>query len=326
MELNEVIDILTKNDKFIIIGHEEPDGDCLGSQLGMAYFLRRLGKQALVYSPGPFKRNEIAFLAGQFEQDIPPTEKLNNPLAVVMDCSTADRTGQLANQIAGLPTLVIDHHTSGHPFGDYRYIDSTCPATTILVHRIIKAMGEEVSQQEAELLYLGLCTDTGFYRHLESGQSEAFQVSADLVAAGANPKKTFAKMYSGKSFGSQKLIGRLLGRMESYYEGQVVVTYEDASDRFELDIQNRDSDSLYQMLQAIDDVEAIILIREDTIYNGSVGLRSRTTVDMGEMAKIFGGGGHKRAAGFAYEGKRDDIKAQLIQLFKKPEFRLPPKE
>jgi len=323
MELSEVVKLLEEHEKFLIIGHEEPDGDCLGSQLGMAYFLRRKGKKVLLYSPGPFKRNEIHHMADQFDEEIDPTDKIGNPLVIVMDCSTADRTGLLAQQINGLKTLVIDHHTAGHPFGDYRYIDSQSPATTILVHRIIQAMGEKVSSAEAEVLFLGLCTDTGFFRHLEPGQGEAFAVAGDLVDKGAHPKKTFAAMYSGKSLGSQKLIGRLLDRVESYFDGQVLLTYEYTEDRYQLDIKNRDSDTLYQMLQAVDQVEAIILIREESGNKGSVGLRSRTTVDMGSMARIFGGGGHKRAAGFAFDGTVEEIKKRILGLFKTPEFRLP---
>lgn len=318
-----IISLLKGREKFLIIGHEEPDGDCLGSQLALALFLRRLGKEALLYSPGPFKRNEINHLAQFFDTEINPIDLIGNPLVVVVDCSTDDRTGHLTEHISSQEILVIDHHTAGEPFGNHKYIDSQSPSTTILIHRIIKAMGYIPTPEEAEYLFLGICTDTGFFRHVEAGQSEVFKVSSELVEEGADPKATFAMMYAGKSFGNQKLIGRLLSRMEQYYDGQVIFTYEQNNDRYELDVGTRDSDTLYQMIQAIANVEAILLIRQESANRFSVGLRSKKTVDVGELARKFGGGGHMRAAGFAYEGTAKELKKTLLDAFKTPEFKLP---
>lgn len=306
----ELLQFLRKYNRYFILGHREPDGDALSSQLALAAGLKQCGKAVCLISPGPFQRREIGSWAELFTDSLPPGR--GDDGVVILDCSTPERIGEgLKNEIDGLPLAVIDHHTAGTPFGDVRYVDGTAPATTLLVGKVLRALGLEIDGETAQTLLFGFCTDTGFFRHLGAGTHEALQEAARWVEKGASPHEIHRRMYSGQSLGSRLLLGRLLSRVESLFGGKVLFTYEYLSDIRELGKESRDSDTLYAQLLAVSGCEAVMLIREEGDGLCSVGLRSRTDFDVGQVARAFGGGGHRNAAGFAEERPLGEIRRRL---------------
>lgn len=301
--------------KFVVIGHEEPDGDCLSSQLALASLLERRGAEALPVSPGPFGRNEVSHLANRFLQHIPEDFRGVDTIVFVLDCSTIDRISYLADETGEAVIAVIDHHASGESFGDIRYIDPEAPSVTYMVQKIITALGDSPTSLEAEHLLFGLATDTGFFRHLAEGSSSVFRAAADLVEAGASPRKVHHRMYGGREFDSRTLLGRLLSRTEQYYGGKLLATYETLQEKREFGEHNRDSDTLYQHLQGVKNCEVVILVREEQSGECSVGLRSNNDVDAGAAAKYFGGGGHPKAAGFIRRGGIEETKNEVVRYF-----------
>ena len=295
-------------DKFVLLGHEEPDGDCLGSQMALASFLGRRGgnkgegAETCLVSPGPFMRNEITYMAQYFSLHSPDGFRDDSTLAVVLDCSTIDRISYLADELGEAKVAVIDHHASGRSFGELRYIDSDAPSVTYMIQKIIEAMGETPDTREAELLLFGLATDTGYFRHLETRSAPVFSSAARLVEAGANPKRIHGSMYGGRKIEARRLLGRLLSRAETYFDGRLIVTHETLEEKRSYGEENRDSDTLYQHLQGVENCEVVILVREEQPGECSVGLRSNNHIDVGKIAHSFGGGGHAKAAGFSREG------------------------
>jgi phosphoesterase RecJ-like protein len=308
---------LEKRDSFLLIGHKNPDGDCLSSQLAFGSFLERIGKKVCLISPGPFDRPEIEHQEKYFNAHVPEKLKTGDTLAVILDCSTIDRIAHLGDEIKDLDIAVIDHHDSGKSFGDYLFIRPDAPSVTFLIQKIIEAFEEEPSPDEARLLLFGIATDTGYFRHLESGSVEVFQAVARLTEYGASPKVAHSEMYGGRTLKSRQLMGKLLTRVRSELDGKLMITYETEEDLLEFGTDNRDSDALYQQLQGIKQVEAIILIRFESEKELSVGLRSKHYADIGAVAKSFGGGGHKKAAGFTWNGSAEEITEKLIQVFSK---------
>ncbi|HUX21143.1 MAG TPA: bifunctional oligoribonuclease/PAP phosphatase NrnA, partial [Spirochaetia bacterium] len=284
-------------------------------QLALAHFLKRLGKTVHLYSPGPFGRPEIADLAAQFEQKIAPEVRDQGPVVIVLDCSSLDRIGRLAEDVGGLMTIVIDHHSAGTPFGGIHFIDSSTPAVTLMVQYLIEAMGHTVDATEAKWILFGFCTDTGFFRHLGAEQSEAFDAVARLNRAGASPKQIYGMIFGGRPLGTRVLLGRLLERTEPLLNNKVLLTYETLEDQRAFGTENRDSDSLYQHLQTVEDCEAVVFIREEEVGICTVGLRSNNSIDVGSIAHAFGGGGHKRAAGFTWTGDRLEITRRILETF-----------
>lgn len=306
---------LQENKSFILIGHKNPDGDCLSSQRALGSFLERMGKDVLLVSPGPFDRSEIENEEKYFNKHIPREWEKRDPLIIILDCSTIDRIGYLADEIKGMKVAVIDHHDSGKSFGDIQFICPQAPSVTFLIHKIIESFNMVPNSREAELLLFGLATDTGFFRHLESESHEIFQTVAKLTENGASPKEIHAKMYGGRTLLSKQLMGKLLSRIRSEIDGKLIITYETEDDLKSYGKENRDSDAFYQQVQGIKGVEAIALIRFESESEISVGLRSRLYADVGTVAKSFGGGGHKKAAGFAWNGSAEEITEKLIEIF-----------
>ncbi|AEJ19246.1 DHH family phosphoesterase [Gracilinema caldarium] len=307
-----LLTFIREGSKFLIAGHKEPDGDCVGSQLALCSVLNRLGKQAIPCSAGPFKRPEIVSYAEGFTST-PPREPESR--VIVMDCSSLERTGDLEPYIMGLPLAIIDHHAAAKPTGDVIFLEPTSPSVTALTLLLIEALGLTPTKEEAELLFFGLCTDTGFFRHVDYGGAFTFDIASRLISAGASPKRTFQKINGGKSLESRILLGLILSRTESYYHGKLLVSYENLEDTERFGLQGRDSDMLYQLLLSVAGVEAVAVIRQESPTSCTVGLRSIDKVDVSAIAVQFGGGGHKQASGFTAQGTIAPLKERLIRAF-----------
>ena len=331
----ELLNFIKEGGKFLIAGHKEPDGDCVGSQLALVSVLRRMGKDAIACSAGPFKRTEIKSYERFFISTPSAAAQKDGFRVIIVDCSGPDRTGDLEPFLEGLPTAVIDHHGSGKyaalgtsagaghqlagrgPAGEPVYVDAQAPSTTFMVLKLVEALGVELVREEAELLFFGLCTDTGFFRFVDGEGAETFEAAARLVRCGANPKAAFAAINGGKSLDSRRLIGHILLRAESHFGGKLMLSTEEYEESCRFGLEGRDSDSLYQLLQSVSAVEAIVLIRQETPERCSVGFRSRDSVDVGSIAKSFGGGGHKNASGLSIAGTIADLKPKIIKAFEK---------
>jgi bifunctional oligoribonuclease and PAP phosphatase NrnA len=299
----ELLDFLSSHSTYYLISHSEPDADCLASSLALGHYLERMGKVVKHYNEGPFVRAEILELGSIFRDTLSQEEidADEDPAAVVLDCSTRERVGSLGEALDAVPVGVIDHHAAGEPFGDAVYVDPTAPSTTVLVQGTIESAGSEPDTEEAELILFGLSTDTGFFRHLDVGSGRAFRAVARLVDLGASPKDTFNRMNGGKTLAARKLLGRLLERVETEAGGKIALTYETRRDAAEFGRENRDSDTLYQLLMGTRKCSVIALIREEDERTCTGSLRSSDDTDVSRVAKSFGGGGHKRAAGFMIE-------------------------
>jgi phosphoesterase RecJ-like protein len=314
----ELIRFIEEGTSFLVAGHKEPDGDCAGSQLVLCSVLERLGKKAVPCSAGPFRRTEIKPYEDRFVGE-PSGEDRSGARVIVVDCSAASRTGDLAPYLEGLPSAVIDHHAGGdHGVNTAEtpvYLDPAAPSVTFMVQRLMDALGMEPSREEAELLFFGLCTDTGFFRHVDANGAGIFTAASRLVALGASPKRTFLAINGGKSLNSRILLGLILSRAESHFGGRLILSTEELEETARFGLQGRDSDSLYQMLQSVAGVEAIALIRQEEPDKCTIGLRSKDTVDVAAIARSFGGGGHRNAAGASSSGTIAALRPRILEAF-----------
>ena len=313
----EILDFLKTGYKFIVAGHKEPDGDCIGSQLALGSILKRLGKNVIQCSSGPFKRTEIKKYENLFCPN-PDSKMKQDARVIITDCSSAERMGDLADLLKGLPTALIDHHTRGIETPAHNgpvFINSEAPSVTFMILKLADTLGIELTAVEAELLLFGLCTDTGFFRHEDSNSAETFEAAARFIRAGASPKKTFQAINGGKSLDSRHLLARILGRAESFFNGKLIVSSEELEETRQFGPQGKDSDTLYQLIQSIEGVEAIVIIRQENPENCVVGLRSKDNVDVSAIARFFNGGGHKNAAGAVVPGTIAEIKKKILEIF-----------
>ncbi|MDR1470597.1 MAG: bifunctional oligoribonuclease/PAP phosphatase NrnA [Spirochaetaceae bacterium] len=314
-----ILDFIGEGSFFLVAGHREPDGDCAGSQLALGALLERLGKDVTLISAGPWDRAEIAPFRERFKDTVDGHDRQNTRL-IVVDCSTLERVGKresaLLAALAEFPTAFIDHHKTADRTG-LCYINPTAPASAALVLALWEAFGQPLTQEAAAYLLFGLSTDTGFFRHLDA-DAETLADAQKLAAAGASLKKTFAAINGGRTLNSRKLLGTVLAKAESYYDGRLVVCTEEREETERFGRENRDSDMLYQLLQSVGGVEAIVVVRQDTPEKCVIGFRSKDAVDVSAIAAAFGGGGHKNAAGASVEGVISELKAQVIEQFYVP--------
>ncbi len=313
--MRECIDFIHEHKNFYILSHEEPDGDCIGSSLALGSFLKRLGKKAVLLSPGPFSRNEIKRYEKKFQKEVDTPLSPKETAVFVLDCSTPERIGFFQEFVKPYRVGVIDHHGAGKEFGDVRWIDPKAPSVTYLVQLLQEHMGFPPNKTEAEHLLFGLCTDTGFFRHCEEDQSETFAAASRLLAAGASPNKIYQLIFGGRELGTRLLLGKDLVRTEEYFEGRLLITFETLGDLKEFGGENRDSDTLYSLLQTVTSAEVVVLIREESQGVCSAGLRASGNVNVGEIARAFGGGGHPKASGFEWRGERAALREELLRGF-----------
>lgn len=315
--MEKIIQQIKEHSTFYIFGHTDPDGDCVGSQLALAMFLNQLGKKAYVYSKGRFERLEIQRFESQFADTFAPVDK--DGVVIIVDCSTPERTGFEAEGLDKFPAIVIDHHSSGDEFGGFRYVKPQASSCTMLILDLIEAMGEKPSKETAYLLMLGLCTDTGFFKHLTETGSDAFAAAAKLTAYGASPNKLYYDINGNKKAATLKLISKDLERAKLYLGGKLIITWETREDFKTIPRECRDIDTVYLLLLATEGVKVAASVKEDGDGKVTVGLRTRCEdIDLGKAAAQLGGGGHKKAAGCkVYNSNAEQVVKLLVEHFSK---------
>jgi phosphoesterase RecJ-like protein len=316
----ELVQFIKTGSKFIIAGHKEPDGDCVGSQLALRSALLRMGKKAVVCSAGPFKRTELKTYAGQFVSE-PAEEEKKDAKAIIIDCSNMDRTGSLIGFLEKMPCAIIDHHAAIY-HGESTvqapvYVDAGSPSCTLLIEKLITELGLELTPEEATLLLFGLCTDTGFFRHLTDNNAAVFEAAGNMVRHGASPKNIYSIMNGGKSLDSRILMGNILSRTESFFDGKLLISHETLEEFKTYGFEGRDSDNINKMLQSVDGVEATVIIRQECADNCTVSLSSIDKIDVAQIAAAFGGGGHKNASGLTMQGNISYVKEKMLESFSK---------
>ena len=310
---------LDSHETFIIAGHKEPDGDCISSCMGLSYIIEKIGKPYVMVNAGPFKRNEIKNYAEYFRNDIPfMTQNERNKCGLIItDCSEIQRLGEIDGDLKGFDTFIIDHHKTADVSGENNIIDPTSPAAACIVLQLFEAIAGKPTKEQANTIFFGICTDTGFFRFLTDDSAEVFRSTAKLVEAGADPRKTYQKMTSGKPWNTRKLLSIMLDRAERHCNGKLVVTYETMEDTRKLGQDGRDSDAFYSLMLEVENVEAVVFIRQETEHSCTLGLRSREKCDVSAIAQKFGGGGHKNASGASTEGRTETLIPQIIKEFSK---------
>ena len=312
-KVQELKDFIDGHNFFFIVGHKEPDGDCITSCLGIAAILDHFGKTYQLLSAGPFKRNEVIRWQEKFSDTMEfqdESERKTTGLFIA-DCSEIIRLGDIDGDLKGLDTFVIDHHKTSELGDEIKgYVNPDAPACAFLIQLFYEALIGPVPSELAKNLFFGICTDTGFFRFLTVNSAVS-----RLVGDGADPRATYREINSGKPYSTRKLLGILLGRAERYLDGRLVVTYETLEDTKKWGLEGRDSDALYQLMLSAKGVEAVVFLRQDTPTTCTGGFRSQDKIDVSVVAAKFCGGGHKNASGMSCNGRVETLIPQIVKEF-----------
>jgi phosphoesterase RecJ-like protein len=308
-----LLDALRRGDRFLLTGHQRPDGDSLGSALGLARILRSLGKGALVWNRDPMP-TVYAAMPGSDRVHVGAEPPAGFPEAfsavVTLECPSLERTG-LAERLTTLPILNIDHHLGNEHYGMVNWVDTSAPALGVLVYRLAQRLGVQVDEATANVLFCALVTDTGGFR-FSNATPDAFDAAAALVRGGADPEEVSRWLYESQPAAALRLLGEMLGSLELHLDGRVATVTLTAAMFERAGAGPGDAEDLVDFPRSIAGVEAVVLLREigEDRYKGS--LRSRGPVNVERIARSLGGGGHRNAAGFEAHGELDQLRAQLV--------------
>lgn len=280
-----------------VVCHVGPDGDAIGSALGLAVAARAAGKQVSVSFGEPFVvPKQFDFLP--LDLLVPPGQ-FPEALDVVVSCdaAVADRLGSLAPKAASADTLiVVDHHASNTGFGDVQIIDPAAAATAQLIAMLLRHVGWPITAEVATCLYTGLVTDTGRFQYSNT-KPEVLHLAGDLLAAGVRPELIGQRVYEEVPFGYLGLAAAVLGRATLDESLGLVSSILYQADLVAAGVRYEEADGLIDLIRVAQEAGVACLLREvDAGTKGS--LRSRGAVDVGAIAGVLGGGGHHNAAGF----------------------------
>ena len=295
--LRRACDVLRSAERVLLTSHRRPDGDGTGSMAGLASLLRARGKTAVIYSVDPIaRRDKWLPLVSTTVQTIPFDERFD--CTVVVDCADATLLGDTLPppEVRG-HLITLDHHASGHPFGDIAVWDPAAAAVGVLVHRIAVREGWPITIEAAVPLYVSLISDTGGFRHANTN-AEALSVAAELIRAGVVPSAIAASLEERPSPGKLRLLGAVLSTLELHCAGRVgmltVTTdmVEGARASWE------DIEGMVNWARNVEGVQVGVLLTTAKGGGVRVSMRSRSEkVDVGKVCLGLGGGGHPGAGG-----------------------------
>lgn len=312
MTLDNILEEVNKAKTIVIITHENPDGDAIGSSLAMKLALKQLGKEAdliIPEFPSAFK-----FLPGINEiKEKSEIEKYD--LAIALDCASVKLLNGFSNYFDKAKTkVVIDHHSSNTMFADYNYVDQDAPACAQLLLVVFNYFKIEVTKDIGTCILAGIITDTGGLRY-DGVTADTFRFVAELCEKGIKVSKVYQQVFASKTRAKFELHKIALDRLEFFEDGKVTFTYITKEDERKVQAQNGDYDGIVENGRDVQGVEVSIFLRE-TEKGIKVSLRSKNYVNVSEVAMIFGGGGHIRAAGCTIQGSIEQVKNQLLNRVK----------
>ena len=300
-----VAEAIWANDAFLVVTHENPDGDALGSMLAMAIALHGLGKDVVMYlsgeapTPGEYRFLDLSGLRRALPDD---TEER---VLLALDCASERRIGPERDVIERSRMVVnVDHHHDNTRFGDVNLIVDDASSTAEIVRDVLASLDVGLTPDIAEALYVALVTDTGRFQYSNT-TPKALRLAADLVEAGADVHGIFRLVYETVQFAKLKLLARALDRAELFENGRLVVSYLVKDDFADVGAEEPYSEGIIDYLRSVEGSEMVALIREPPRDGGParrISLRSsRDEVDVSAVARAAGGGGHRQAAGFSSE-------------------------
>ncbi len=311
--LGEIAEALKANDSFVILSHVRPDGDAIGSTIALGSALEAMGKKVTMINEDGVP-DSLAFLPSADRVNTPSDVVLDVDVAIAVDCANKPRLGENALKMAANAKtwINIDHHKSNPGYGDLNHIDSVSPATGQILYDLLTQEDMPFTAESRDSIYVAVSTDTGSFKY--SGTTAAtYEMAADLVRRGVDVGKINELTYDSHPFRRIALIRSLLNTLEMSDCGRIADWQLLLSVKHELDLKPDDSEDLINMIRSIDGVTVALYFEELADESIRVSVRSGVdSLDACEVAQVFGGGGHAKAAGIRMEGPIADARAKVI--------------
>ena len=315
-----LIERIRQGSRFLLTSHISPDGDAIGSELGLAQVLKALGKEVTIWNRDATPTAYLPLIgSGEIHVGEEPPAGFPETFdaAIPLECPSLDRCG-LAEQVSKLPLLNIDHHLGNDEYGEILWIDTKAPAVGAMIYRLAQAMNVSIDAETATALYLTLVTDTGGFR-FSNATPEAFESAAALVREGARPEQVSHWLFESNPESAIRLQGEVLQTLELHRSGTIATAWLKRDMVERTGATPGDAEGLIDIPRSIAGVETVALIKELPDNKGfKVSLRSRGQVNVEQIARSRGGGGHRNAAGFTaladnYPRTPDELQSELVE-------------
>lgn len=313
--ISQVANFIATWDSFLLIGHEDPDGDCLGSIFSLGLFLKNLGKNVEIglYKPlndkYSFINDEIDLNCFIIEET---TEIKKNNAIIALDSSDSERLGPAKNLLNNNELLNIDHHIDNKHFGDINYVSPDSAATGQIIYDIADFMSWDINESIAYYLAVAVLSDTGFLRYSNTDRS-VIQMIDQMMAKGVNIYEINRDLYGKEKPKTLKLIGRALNNLDILEDEKIAYLYLEKQDYDDLSADFEDKEGIVNYARDIDNIEVGILFNEED-DRIKVSMRSNDYYPVNKLAAEFGGGGHPNAAGC---GINLELETAIEQVIKK---------
>jgi bifunctional oligoribonuclease and PAP phosphatase NrnA len=300
----QVLQEILAADRFMLVTHENPDGDALGSLVAMQEILSELGKDSVMFMaaeefPLPY---EYRFFILDGLVSVVPDDVARRTI-VFLDCGNIDRNPAHELKRDGTHILNLDHHHDNTGFGTVNHVVPEASCTAEIVWDLMKALGVEPTLPVAEALYVGLVTDTGKFMYENTG-TRAHEMAAELIETGVDVHEIYKRLYEGIPYGKLELLARGLAHIERYDDGRLTLSHLSAEDFHQTGAEENYSEGVIDHLRSVDGTAVAALVR-DRLGSANEGMRkvslraSDDRVDVSRIARAQGGGGHRQAAGFS---------------------------
>jgi bifunctional oligoribonuclease and PAP phosphatase NrnA len=308
----KALEIIRNNKKFLIVSHKNPDGDSLGSEIALALALKKIDKQIYIFNSDPPPQRYSNFPKASLIQ----TEKKNftEDVTIFVDCAEVDRIGKIKTDIDfSKPIINIDHHIGNTEFGTVNVIKPDYSSTAEIIYKMLKDE-IEVDKEIATYLYIGILTDTGAFRYPNT-TSHSLRVASELVAHGVIASQVSEFIWFTDPEARIKLLGNVLHEMNLYDKISIMTVTKEMLK--EHGAKEEDTEEFIDYGLAIDGIVTAAIIKERNNGMLKISLRSKNNVPVQELAKKYGGGGHRTASGFTVKRNLDSFKTELKKELEK---------
>jgi len=308
--LQQIRDEVLRRQRFLVTSHLKPDGDSIGSQMAMAYALRALGKDVRVVNCNP-ALPALQTFPGVSEIEIADHVEGDYDAVIVMECSDLARTG-----VSGLERYFIvnvDHHPGNAMYGAVNWFNAGAAACGEMVFDVIRSLGVPLTREIATHIYVAILTDTGSFHH--SGISpRTFDICRQTLEAGIDPVAIARSVFDTNNIGRLRLFGAVLGSVEIDASGRLAAICLNRAMARASGGTYDDIEGLINVPLTVKEIQVVVFFKEWEPNEYRVSLRSKGSIDVGGVAKQFGGGGHKNASGCTVLGSLPDVRQQVMPL------------
>ncbi|HVV00924.1 MAG TPA: bifunctional oligoribonuclease/PAP phosphatase NrnA [Verrucomicrobiae bacterium] len=314
--IDKIIEAIRANQTFCIVGHVRPDGDCVGSQLGLTLALLRQGKKAVCWNEDSIPQKYVFLDPDNLFQT--PKAGQHFDCVIATDAASFERLGSVAPRIESRKLFInIDHHESNTRYADINWVSAREASTGELIYKLLKAAKWPITKPIADCLFTAVSTDTGSFQYANT-RPGTYNVAGDLVRRGADLAKICDEVYQSYPLSRARLLRHLYSRFRLAHQNQIAWFWLKKRDLARTGAQTNDSEGLIDHIRAIDPVVVACVFEEIEPKLTRISLRSKSDkINVNEIASEFGGGGHSAAAGARIPGNPATVQRQVISAIRR---------